>query len=384
MPSKHYKYGGSTAGRVLQCPAWIKLAESMPDKDRADGNIHADRGTLLHDAIEQMLKTDDIDPMSFIGERLNDAELTEDDIREALIPAYNAYLDYADQENIQGELLEVTMQIDEEVGGTADFIGLNDDTIYIGDWKFGYNTVDPEENPQGLFYAMCLAEDERYSRLWEGRDKLKIFIGQPANALEGKDIIQVYETTRERLNRFTDEYLSALDNQDKDNQVTGSYCQYCPATPICPEKTGLARKALMLDPKSQEAEILEQALEIADEVEAWAKQVKNFAHQQMELGLKVKGFKLVDKRATRKWTDEDAVLAMVKKARKIKLEEATTSKLMTPAQLEKVFSKKEVDFNKYEAYISKVSSGTTLAKASDKRPEAVPVAALADAIKKND
>ena len=45
--------GGSTAKRVISCPASVKLVAKMPPKP---SSVHADRGTLLHDAIALTLE----------------------------------------------------------------------------------------------------------------------------------------------------------------------------------------------------------------------------------------------------------------------------------------------------------------------------------------
>jgi len=52
-------------------------------------------------------------------------------------------------------------------------------------------------------------------------------------------------------------------------------------------------------------------------------------------------------------------------------------KLKSPPQLEKKCVELGVDFESYGEYISCVSSGTTVAPASDKRKEALPMQKLA-------
>lgn len=378
--AKHYRYGGSTAGRTIQCPAWIPLAQKMPISEDGNGNDFADLGTLKHNAMEA-LGTSDIEFEDLIGMTYNDQVLTEEMLVEDIKPAQFAYEEFADEHDLQLELYEQQVKIDEEIGGTADLIAVNSDTVFIMDWKFGYNLVSPVENPQGLFYALCALEDPRTAKLFEGRDKIVIGIMQPEYLNQGYDsMIQTWETDMAHLNAFADSYFDALENQDAEKPCAGDHCKYCPAMVICPVKTGQARAATMLDPKSEDVKVLAQALELADTVIEWANAVKKFAHEQAELGTKIDGYKLVAKRATRKWTDEEEVLDIVRKAKKLKLEEATTIKLLSPAQLEKVMKKKDLDFDKYASYIESVSTGTTLTTADDKRPEVFNSTALADAL----
>lgn len=380
MPTKHYKFGGSTAGRTIQCPAWIPLAQKMPISADGNGNEFADLGTLKHNCMEA-LGTTDIEFKDLIGTKYNDQVLTEDMLYEDIVPAQLAFEDFAEDNDFQLELHEQEVKIDEDVGGTADIIAVNTDTIFFLDWKFGYNLVSPVENAQALFYAMCAMEDPRTAKLFEGRTKIVLGIIQPEYLNQGYDsMIQTWETDITRLNEFADAYFDAIDNLDETKPCAGDACKYCPAMVICPVKTGQARAATMLDPKSEDVKILAQALALADTVIEWANTVKKFAHEQAELGVKIDGYKLVAKRASRKWTDEETVLDIVRKAKKLKLEEATTIKLLSPAQLEKVMKKKDLDFEKYDAYIESVSTGTTLTTADDKRPEVFNSSALADAL----
>jgi hypothetical protein len=385
---KHYRIGGSTAKRTMNCPAWLLLRDQLPKAMTAQGsNEFADRGTLLHNLMEAMINDPELDPFTHAGKVLNDVTLTAEDIHEVGVPTYTAYDKFAEENNFQLEMPECEMEVSEDMGGTSDVIACNEDTIFILDFKFGFNLVDPEENEQGLFYASSAYSDaqERYKDLFTPeRTNVVIGIIQPEYANQGKDIVQTWATTTERLHEFSNALDKAVyDDQDVDNPVSGEWCKYCPNITTCKAKTGQVRKALMLDPKSQSAQVLAEALSMADEVAEWAKAVKAQAHSQMDLGLHLDGFKLVAKRATSKWTDEDAVMDIVRKAKKVKLEQAVDMKLKSPTQLKKVCKQLDIDFKKYDAYTESISSGSTIASADDKRPELLSTQALASAIAQN-
>ena len=393
MPTKHYLYGGSTAARTNACTVWRAIAAGMPKSNGDGSNMFADRGTLLHNATEAFLKGD-IDTLEdALGMTYNDQVLDDEMYTEALKPMVERYEEFADEVNILTEAFEIEVVSCDDVGGTIDLLATTEDTVYIIDWKYGHNLVDPEENGQGLFYAMCALEDPKTAHIFEGKERIVIGIGQPAATLQGEEILRLWETDKSRIQQYYNDHMDAIDLSDQliacktvdeaiamKPPVAGSHCSYCPAAPICPAKTGLARKAKTLDPLSKEAAVLGEALGMVNELEAWCKQVKITAHEHAELGLKIEGFKLVAKRATRQWTDKDLVLNMVRKARMLKLEEATDSKLKSVAQLEKVCKQKGIDFKKYSAYSESVSSGTSLVKSSDKRPEVPAINALADAL----
>ena len=56
--------------------------------------------------------------------------------------------------------------------------------------------------------------------------------------------------------------------------------------------------------------------------------------------------------------------------------------LKSPAQLEKLFKSKNLDFAAVDEYISAISSGNTLVEESDKREGVVSATALSEALKR--
>lgn len=377
MPTKHYEFGGSTAARDLQCPAWRLLSKDLP---KGGSSSAADRGTALHDCMELLLNDPDLSYNDLLGRQFGTYTVTQDDIDTAIVPALNAYLAFADDVDIILELPEIEVVKNERTGGTVDVFAANEDTVIILDWKFGYINVDAEENEQALFYAMCARHDPKTAAAFHSRRKLMAVIVQP----QSERVLKKWDFDIDYLSEFEKDHESeTLHYQDINNPIIGPACKFCPASTFCPAKTGLARKALMLDPNSAEAQQLPDLLTLSHTVQQWAKDVQNFAHDQAKLGVKIDGYKLVDKRATRKWDDADAVLNMIKAARSLKLEEGTNITLKSPTQLEKVCNKKGIDFEKYAKHIIKESSGTTLVPEDDKRIEAINFDAFKHAVQLN-
>jgi len=376
---RHFAIGGSTAQRTLNCPSWRVMASTLPSGN-GKGNEFADRGTLLHNCIEKLILDPDLDIQSLIGASYNDITLDYDMLNEALQPALTAYDNFANAVGIQTDFIEATLEVDDEMGGTADILFITEDAIGIIDHKFGSMIVSPEENSQALFYLMCARDDPKWTKLFTPeRKRIIVGINQPKQ--DDSECLTTWETTIERLNEFTEQFYDALDAEDGDNPQAGSHCQYCPAVAICPARTGAARKALMIDPNSNDAAELAKAMAMVADVESWCKAVKKTSHEQAELGMTIKGFKLVAKRATRKWIDDSDVMAKIRKMKKIKIGEVTDVKVKTVPQLEKYCKKEGVDFAQFDAYYSKVSSGTTLTSDTDKRPAVQNVAAMASVIK---
>lgn len=387
MPEKHSKYGGSTMARTIGCPAWQELSKDIP---RAEAGPHADEGTMLHNCMELIYDDDNVTIGNIIQNssrcKHNDAELTLELYKEKLVPAYEAMeklLDELDIDDYEVEpFVELIPDVNEEgepedasAGGSIDFLGVSADgkTVLVADYKFGYHQVNAENNKQGLFYALCAALDPATQHFFEEAETVVIAIVQPNDQGE---VVDDWEFDIDLLDDFEQEVYDAIDKAEagKGQPCVGSWCKYCPAEALCPAKTGSARAALRLD--VEQTDQLAEALTLVGDIEDWAKAVRKMAHEQLELGTDVPGWKLVAKRATRKWTDESKVLGMVKKLRKIKVDEATTVKLATPAALEKLCKSHEVDFEKFTDYIESVSSGTTIAPESDKRPKALAQGSL--------
>jgi len=244
--------------------------------------------------------------------------------------------------------------------------------LLVGDYKSGDGVmVGAEENKQGMFYAAAALEDFPREKI-AAIEKVVIAIVQPSD--RKPEIKDVWETTVPDLMAFKADVFNAVDKAEEDDlePVAGSHCQFCPAQPTCPVKTGLVQQAQRLPVADIKLEQIGEVLAVAGELESWLKAVKAFAHEQATLGVPIKGFKLVDKQARRTWNDPAEITRKVRKMRRILNSEAFEEKLKSPAQLEKVCKEKGIKFTEFAPYISMVSSGTTLVPESDKRQPALP------------
>ena len=126
----------------------------------------------------------------------------------------------------------------------------------------------------------------------------------------------------------------------------------------------------MLD-KGQIAKLLD----AADLIDDWLGAVRAHALHLAESGSAIPGYKLVPKRATRKWR-EDASIYTVSGVLGVDLADVQTEpKLKSPAQVEKLVPKDRRE--KMADLVVKESSGSNLVKDSDPRKPATP-SAIAD------
>ena len=245
--------------------------------------------------------------------------------------------------------------------------------------------VEAEKSAQGMFYGICVKHND--PDLFLDRD-MGVAIIQPMPNEHDHDTCKVWQVPANELRQFRTDYFAALGYEGDPEYHTGSHCTFCPAAGICPAKTGAAVALLRLTP--EQAALVGANLALAIDLEKWAGQVKALAHEQLEIGTSIDGFKLVQKRATRKWTDDAAVEVALRKIAKnsrgennLKVSEVMVApKLLTPPQIEKVFKKKSLDLSKVGDYIISESSGTTLAVESDKRPAILSRTALKEALQR--
>jgi len=366
----HYEFGGSNAARDLKCTGNRALQVGLPKTNAA--SIHTASGNLLHDCLEDMLLSAEPDPRSYIGKADTidgfEVEVSEDDVADKLIPLWDAWLELRERYGLTEWEPEVHVRWAEKIGGHADFIATGPDVVVIGDWKTGMGvSVSAENSAQGQFYAMAGRAGSSCADMFEGRSKIVVAILQPNR--DGGSALKTWETTPEGLDSWQREYLRAVEvgQTAKGTLSVGSHCAFCPAAAICPEKTGKALKALQMDP--EKLQTLSESLALVDEIKAWCTTVEATAWAQLDAGSQVPGWKLVPKRATEKWIDEELALKALRRTMGGK-KLIVTEKLLSPTQMRKAAKAagKTIDLTELTV---KASSGTTIAPESDKR-DAVP------------
>ena len=351
--------GGSTAKRVIGCPGSVALCAKMPPKPSSK---YADEGTLLHNVMDLILTTGQT-PESFAGMEYEGIKLTQELINEKVYPALaaldavdpNKEMEYATETRVGfGDLLP-------GVFGSTDLLGRIGRRAFILDWKFGSGVpVDAEDNPQLMFYAAAAMRTPEVQWVFDDCDEIECIIVQPPS-------VKRWTTDKKRIKAFEQELLMAVKiAQLPDAPInTGDHCRWCAAKPTCPKMTGAVDRAVHAQLDILNVAQISSYLKQADMLEQWITDLRALAHQVLEAGKPVPGYKLVAKRAIRQWGDDDqALVAMLNEG--IPEEELTTVKVISPAQAEKVLKKhgKQLPANQVVA----VSSGSTLAEESDPRP----------------
>jgi hypothetical protein len=322
-------------------------------------------GTLCHNAMASLLEDPSLEVRSVLGMKYNDQVMTEEMIDEKIIPAMMALneidpdgdMEYRVESHVNfGNLLP-------GVFGSADLIGRINGRAVVLDWKFGRGEVDVEENEQLLFYAAAAMRTKGLEWAFKDVQEIECVIVQPP-------AVKRWTTTVARVKQFERDLVAAVTTSQHNYAPlsVGDHCRYCPAKPICPQMTGAAERAMKTQIKDLNPAQIGEYLATADLIERWVTDLRELAHQILESGEPVPGYKLVSKRATRQWTNEsDAYKTLL--ALGVDRSDLLETTMLSPAKVEKILKKSKL--NLPEDIVVAVSSGTTIAPEGDSRSATV-------------
>lgn len=362
MLGKHALLSASSAHRWLHCTPSARLCESYEDK----GSDFAAEGTDAHSLCEHKLLTalgqpsdDPTENLSYFNQEMDDcASGYASFVMEQVAAA---------KETCTDPVVMVEQRVDfsrwvEEGFGTADCIIIADGTLRIVDYKHGLGVlVSSEDNPQMKCYALGALElfDDIYDI-----DRISMTIYQPR-----RQNVSTFEMDKSDLYAWADEILkptAELAFAGDGNFLCGEWCGFCKAKFDCRARAAanleLARYEFKLPPLLT-AEEVEDVLSKVDALTAWANDIKEYALRQAISGKTWTGWKLVEGRSNRKYTNDAAVASAVENAgfdpyEKKLLGVTAMQKLLGKARFEEVLA----------GLIEKPQGKPTLVPESDKRP----------------
>ncbi|WOC31918.1 DUF2800 domain-containing protein [Caproicibacterium argilliputei] len=363
MASKaHAVLSASSSDRWLHCPPSARLCETYEDK----GNNYAVEGTDAHSLCEFKLRKalgqsakDPTESLNFYNEEMEDCA--------AGYAAYVIEQVEAAKETCPDPVVLVEQRVDfsrwvKQGFGTADCLIIADGTLRVFDFKYGLGVlVSAEENPQMKCYALGALElfDDIYDI-----DDVTLHIYQPR-----RQNVSEWRIPKADLLTWAEEVLKPAADLAWDGKgefSCGDWCRFCKAKNVCraraEENLKLARHDFKLPPKLTDAEI-EVILSKVDELVSWASDIKEYALQQALSGKEWHGFKLVEGRSVRKYTDEASVAKAVSDAGFDPYEK----KLLGITAMQKMLGNRRFK-ELLAAYIEKPQGKPTLVPDSDKRP----------------
>ena len=249
--------------------------------------------------------------------------------------------------------------------GTGDFLLVADKELNVVDFKYGRGVaVYADHNPQMMLYALgalnlfdCLYDIE----------KVTMTIFQPRLSS-----ISTWTISTEELYQWAEEVLkpkAELAAKGEGDFVSGSWCRFCKARNTCRARAEsfleLARMEFQPPALLSDEEVAE-VMEKADELSKWASDVMAYAQAEaIENGKHWNGYKLVEGRSVRKFSDEAKVEAAAKEAG---YTDIYNKSLITLTAFEKLMGK-EAFAEILGQYVTKPAGKLTLVPVSDKRPE---------------
>lgn len=248
--------------------------------------------------------------------------------------------------------------------GTGDCIIVADKRLHIIDFKYGQGIlVDAAENPQMMLYA--LGALRLFDSIYD-IETVSMTIYQPR-----RENVSTWTIPVSDLREWTETTLipkAALAFKGEGEYVPGAWCTFCRAAVKCraraESKLKLAQYEFALPPLLTDAEI-EDILSRLDDLTKWANEICAYAlDAALNHGKEWSGFKLVEGRSNRKYTDEAEV---VKAAQAAGYHDIYKKSLVPITEMERLMGKKT--FNEVlGGLIAKPQGKPTLVPASDKRP----------------
>ncbi|WP_434302640.1 DUF2800 domain-containing protein [Clostridium botulinum] len=370
--TKHAILSASGASRWLVCPPSARLEENYPNKS----SEFAKEGTLAHELGELGLKKN----LELISTRKYNSEFKKieaDKLFTKDMPDYvEVYVDTCMEKVAEAKaktpdaLFKIEQRLDfsewvPDGFGTGDFVIIADGTMEICDLKYGKGVpVSAVNNKQMRLYALgAIAE---FSFLYD-IENIKMTIIQPR-----LDSISTDEMKVEELLKWAEEELkpiAKLAYEGKGEFCAGDYCKFCRAKAVCKARADKNMELAQYDfqePNTLDNNDIAFILGKADELINWAKDVQEYALEQALKGEEFGGFKVVEGRSNRKWTDEEKI-GKILLGQGFLEDIIYTKKLTGITNMEKAIGKKEVT-KLLGDYIIKPQGKPTLATITDKRP----------------
>ena len=385
----HAEITASGSHRWIACPPSVQLEKQFPDTT----SEAAREGTLAHEIceIKARVKFFQKSDTGYMAKNVATRELNKlrkdplfDDEMEGHADDYVQELDllalgFDTRPNIY---LETRLDLSDWIPdgfGTADCIMVTDDRLLIADFKYGKGVrVEAENNTQMQLYA--LGAWKKFSLIYDIR-RITMVIIQPRLSVNPS----VWDTSTEELlgfGQYAKQRAQMAAAGEGEFNPGEEQCRFCRARQQCRARADYnIRMAFsgvvgQLPPLISNAEVGEY-LEKGEDVARWLKDLQDYALSACLAGDEIPGYKAVEDRGSRDWTDQDAAFKALQ-ASGVPETMMYERKALTLAALEKVVGKKAFA-DAVGEYVEKKPGKPALVKASDKRPAITNVPTVAEA-----
>ena len=359
-PNDHALLSASSSHRWLHCNPSARLEREFADRE----TTAAAEGTAAHALAEHKLKR----RLKLRSERpvspfdTEEMEICTDDYADFVMEQVTKERRRdPDTQVFIEQRLDFSCYVPEGFG-TGDCLIVSKGRLHIIDLKYGMGLlVDSEENPQMKLYA--LAALTQYEEQYQIK-KVKLTIFQPR-----RENVSTWETSVAKLKKWATKDLVPKAQRafkGEGEYCPGEWCIFCKAAVKCraraEDKLRLAQSEFKMPPLLTDAEI-ESVLAKLPDIKKWADEIQEYALAKALAGKEWTGFKLVEGRSVRKFTDERAV---VKAANEAGYHDIYKQTLISLTEMEKLMGKAE--FSKVlGALVTKPQGKPTLVPDTDKR-----------------
>ena len=361
MPDTHALLSPSSSERWISCPPSVRMSEGIEEKP----SEYAAEGTAAHSLCEYKLR-------ELLGYEQLDIRENLDYYNKEMEDCTGEYRNYINELLAEHDgrkpLMFVEQRVDfsrfvKEGFGTSDCIIIDNDTIFIIDFKYGTGVkVDALNNSQMMIYAIGALE------MFDGIfdiNHVVMTIFQPR-----LNNISTFEMTKDELYNWAFDILKPAADmayQGSGDFKCGEHCRFCKAKSNCRARAEYNLKLAQYDfkmPATLEDIEIESLLGKLDMLIDWAEDIKTYALDQAVQGKKWRGYKIVEGRSNRKYTDEKAVADKVTKAGYDPYEK----KVLGITAMSKLLGKKKFE-ELLSGLVEKPQGKPTLVSESDDRPE---------------
>lgn len=311
--AKHAFLSASASHRWINCPPSAKLCASLPDHT----STYAQEGTDCHELcaylVEKSMGRDVKDPTENLSYYSAEMQNCADEYCNFVLEQLEQAKSHCkDPQVIVEQRLDFSRFV-ENGFGTGDCVIVADDVLHIIDYKHGLGILVEASNNFQLF-CYALGALEIFDGIYD-INEVKMSIFQPR-----RNNVDTFSMSKDKLLSWASEILAPtakLAFEGKGEFKAGDHCQFCKAKATCRKRAEhnleLAKYDFEMPATLNEIEIAS-ILPKIDQLISWGNDIKNYALHQAQSGIHYEGFKVVEGRSNRKYTDESIVVDSVIKA----------------------------------------------------------------------
>jgi hypothetical protein len=376
--SKHALLSPSGAHRWLNCPLAPRLEAELPDRP----NKYAAEGTLAHSVCEITAKKHFKKAKAAEYNKALKKYKADGQWDDEMLTTADLYVEHIAERAMKFEhepylAFEVKVDITDYVPdafGTCDCVMIGGNSLVITDYKHGTGVpVSPAENPQLMLYALgalklykpIFGEAIQNVEVYIDQPRLKSYNGWSCSVNELLEWGKVVKPKAEQAYAGIGDYRS------------GEWCKFCRANGVCKAQMQQETSAFDDFVSVIDKELQNPALMTPEEMSAaiakgktltdWYENVKERTLELLLSGCPIPGWKAVEGRSARVWSNQDLALdTLLASGVERAIIYDTVPK--TLAQLEKLIGAKVFD-EIVGTFVTKPQGKPALAPVSDSRKE---------------